>query len=342
MKKKYGLAVVMVLIIMAIGCGNNEDEYEYGPDEPIPYEIREQEIEKEMEQIRTIESDEIERVRLTDYEQNLDYNLDFRDSFITKCDEEIEYYLADSEKMIELQNCVAEFNRTVFNNDYSISRSEGYGSFRYTLSVKESTAYPTRDTYFSKDGMEGSYPGGWDELLSLIEETIDESQQVELDFETEEWLPLEEYYKKYPERKKDFIEGIESCPEIEEMVPGRFHETVNEIIVDYDTLSDEEMWTKYNLSEIWFTTEEYASEKEERELCGFIIVNYLVDKGYILQLDYKEDVANYIDGIESFWDEENLKIVSFDLDNDQFYLAKIPSEVSLQNIFEVEVSEYSW
>ena len=168
MKKKYGLAVVMVLIIMAIGCGNNEDEYEYGPDEPIPYEIREQEIEKEMEQIRTIESDEIERVSLTDYEQNLDYDLDFRDNVITKCDEEIEYYLADSEKMIELQNYVAEFNRTVFNNDYSISRSEGYGSFRYTLSVKESTAYPTRDTYFSKDGMEGAYPGGWDELLYIL------------------------------------------------------------------------------------------------------------------------------------------------------------------------------
>ena len=131
--------------------------------------------------------------------------------------------------------------------------------------------------------------------------------------------------------------GIEACPELEKIIPAKFHKLVNQIITDYNLLSDSEMWGKYNLSEIWFTVDEYVNEKRERGLLGFIIVNCLVDEGFILQIDYKEEISDYIDSIAEFW-KDNLKVVSFDLDNDQIYLAKVLKDVETKNIFEVKVN----
>lgn len=135
------------------------------------------------------------------------------------------------------------------------------------------------------------------------------------------------------------IKGIPNCPTLEKIIPGRFHEGVDCIITDYKTLSDNEMWTKHNLSDIWFTADEYVEEKSSRELLGFIIVNYLVDEGYILQLDYKDNPNDYIADMESYW-AEDVKVISFDLDNDQLYLAKVPCNVDLQNIYEVDAKDY--
>jgi len=47
------------------------------------------------------------------------------------------------------------------------------------------------------------------------------------------------------------VYGIPGNPELERIIPGRFHSFVNEIINDYKTLPDEEFWKKYNLKEIW-------------------------------------------------------------------------------------------
>lgn len=136
-----------------------------------------------------------------------------------------------------------------------------------------------------------------------------------------------------------FVKGISNCPNLEAIIPERFHEGVERIIVDYKTLSDNEMWSKHNLSNIWFTVDEYVEEKSSRELLGFIIVNYLVDEGYILQLDYKENPDDYIEDMESYW-VGDVKVISFDLDNDQLYLAKVPCNADFQNIYEVAVKGY--
>ena len=132
-------------------------------------------------------------------------------------------------------------------------------------------------------------------------------------------------------------DGIETCPDLEKIIPAKFHKLVNQIITDYNSLSDSEMWKKYNLSEIWFSVGEYINEKEARGLLGFIIVNCLVDEGFILQMDYKEEISDYVDSIAEFW-KENLKVVSFDLDNDQIYLAKVLKDADTKNIFEVKVN----
>jgi len=83
-------------------------------------------------------------------------------------------------------------------------------------------------------------------------------------------------------------------PELERIIPGKFHSFVNEIINDYKTLPDEEFWKKYNLKEIWFDVEEYKEDNKDKNLLGTIIVFMLVDKDYILQLDYKEELIDYI------------------------------------------------
>jgi len=40
------------------------------------------------------------------------------------------------------------------------------------------------------------------------------------------------------------------------------------------------------LKEIWFDVEEYKEDNKDKNLLGTIIVFMLVDKDYILQLDY--------------------------------------------------------
>lgn len=72
---------------------------------------------------------------------------------------------------------------------------------------------------------------------------------------------------------------------------------------------------------------------------GFIIVNLLVNKNYILQLDWKEDPTDYLGGLHSCWNCEE-KIVEFDLDNDQLYLAKVPKVNEPANLYEVKIRNY--
>jgi len=55
------------------------------------------------------------------------------------------------------------------------------------------------------------------------------------------------------------------------------------------------IWKKYNLKEIWFDVEEYKEDNKDKNLLGTIIVFMLVDKDYILQLDYKEELIDYIE-----------------------------------------------
>jgi len=99
---------------------------------------------------------------------------------------------------------------------------------------------------------------------------------------------------------------------------------VNEVIGDYNTLSDEEFWKKYNLREIWFDVKEYEEDNKAKNMLGTIIVFLLVEKEYILQLDYKEDLVDYIEDIDNYWAKEEVKLISFEVDNDQQYYAYVP------------------
>lgn len=130
---------------------------------------------------------------------------------------------------------------------------------------------------------------------------------------------------------------------IRDVIPARFLHSIDQLVRDYGALSDEEMWEKYDLRDIWFEPEDYSAVKKQTAcLLGFLIVNYLVGEGYIIQLDWKDEdeILECFDDQESFWEDQELKIVQFDLDNDQYYLAKVPKNASFKYLFEVTISDF--
>lgn len=62
-------------------------------------------------------------------------------------------------------------------------------------------------------------------------------------------------------------------------------------------------------------------------------------RDYILQLDYKEDLEDYVDSIKNFWNESETKLVQFILNNDQNYYAWVSKEVNIKNMYEVNIED---
>ncbi|WP_242274559.1 PoNi-like cognate immunity protein [Bacillus cereus group sp. BfR-BA-01310] len=141
----------------------------------------------------------------------------------------------------------------------------------------------------------------------------------------------------------EIIEGIENNPLLETIIPIRWHSFVNELIHDYKIMSDSSFYEKYKktigIGQVWFLPQEYEKENEQKNLLGSLIVFALTEKDYILQLDYKEDLEDYIDNIKNFWSESETKLVQFILDNDQNYYAWVPKEVDIQNMYEVKIED---
>lgn len=157
-------------------------------------------------------------------------------------------------------------------------------------------------------------------------------------------IDLSEYnYEDETEEIEEIIEGIEHNPLLENIIPSRWHAFVNELIHDYKVLDDSEFYEKYKetigMNQIWFLLQEYEEENEQKNLLGSLIVFYLTEKDYILQLDYKEDLEDYIDNLKNFWKESETKLVQFILDNDQNYYAWVPKEVNIKNMYEVDIED---
>ncbi|MDE6625164.1 MAG: DUF1911 domain-containing protein [Lachnospiraceae bacterium] len=132
---------------------------------------------------------------------------------------------------------------------------------------------------------------------------------------------------------------IEQNRELHEVVPNQFRNLVNQVIMDYGNLDDAEFWGKYQLENVWYTVDEFSKENAEKKLLGAIIVNILVEKDYILQLDYKEDIEEYAANMKNYWGSVPVKMISFDLNNDQYYYAIVPKEVQLDKLYEIFVTE---
>ena len=124
------------------------------------------------------------------------------------------------------------------------------------------------------------------------------------------------------------------------IIPDMYYEEVMEYIKDYRELKEEEFYKKYeeHIKGIWFTVEEYKKWNKGGKKEGFLIVNYLVDKEVILQLDYKEEIEDYIETIESIWESKEIKLVNYDLENDQNYYMYVLKKAPLE-LYEVKMKE---
>lgn len=137
---------------------------------------------------------------------------------------------------------------------------------------------------------------------------------------------------------KEYIGGIPANINLEQIVPKKFHSIVNQIIIDYYSLNEREFWDKYKLNQIWFNFEDFLKEKKNG-LLGTIIIFALVEKGYVLQIDYKEDINLYKKYFINYWNTTDTVLIRFELNNDQEYYAMVPSDYNLENVYEINISK---
>ncbi|MCU5269667.1 PoNi-like cognate immunity protein [Bacillus cereus] len=155
-------------------------------------------------------------------------------------------------------------------------------------------------------------------------------------------IDLSEYhYEDETEEIEDIVEGIEHNPALENIIPPKWHSLVNELIHDYENMNDSSFYEKYKktigIGQVWFLPQEYEEENEQKNLLGSLIVFALTVRDYILQLDYKEDLEDYIDNLKNFWNVSETKLVQFILENDQNYYAWVPKEANIPNMYEVKI-----
>ncbi|HFJ9428822.1 DUF1911 domain-containing protein [Bacillus cereus] len=155
-------------------------------------------------------------------------------------------------------------------------------------------------------------------------------------------IDLSEYhYEDETEEIEDIVEGIENNPALENIIPPKWHSLVNELIHDYENMDDSSFYEKYKktigIGQVWFLPQEYEEENEQKNLLGSLIVFALTVRDYILQLDYKDDLEDYIDNLKNFWNVSETKLVQFILENDQNYYAWVPKEASIPNMYEVKI-----
>ncbi len=139
----------------------------------------------------------------------------------------------------------------------------------------------------------------------------------------------------------EIIEGIENNPLLEKIIPTKWHAFVNELVHDYEVMADSSFYEKYKkvmgFDQIWFQYQEYEEANEQKDLLGSLIVFAMVDKGYLLQLDYKEDLEEYYSSLKDFWNPTKTKLVQFMVDNDQYYYALLPIDMNMKEMYEVNL-----
>lgn len=65
----------------------------------------------------------------------------------------------------------------------------------------------------------------------------------------------------------------------------------------------------------------------------------MTETGYILQLDYKDDLEDYDTSIKNYWNDSKTKLVQFILNNDQNYYARVPMEENVEKMYEVNIQD---
>ena len=122
------------------------------------------------------------------------------------------------------------------------------------------------------------------------------------------------------------------------IIPAELREYICRAIVDYNILSTEDMWNKYQLSNVWSTVGEFQADRA-RGCLGYLIVNLLLNKEYVFTPNFKEDPKGVFEDKRNWWGTET-KVVELDLGNNLYYLAKVPAVSTLESIYEVKIKEF--
>ena len=151
----------------------------------------------------------------------------------------------------------------------------------------------------------------------------------EMEFTTEKMLdfPKETYKKGIPEYKR-----------LEKIIPVKFHEITNNLLVDFKTLSDEDFYYDYGLID-WIDYDDYIEQKKRPELLGRVLIRLLSKEDYILAFEVDEfDRLEDIDEYKNFWGRRKVKPVCFWIDGVcRYYIAYIPKSSKIKSIFNIDI-----
>ena len=148
----------------------------------------------------------------------------------------------------------------------------------------------------------------------------------EMEFTTEKMLDSS---------KENYKEGIPEYPRLEKIIPVKFHEITNNLLVDFKTLSDEDFYDKYELIDR-IDYDDYIEQKKRPELLGRVLIYLLIDNWYILEFD-ELDALEEVDHYKDFWGRRKVKPVCFCLDENCCYIAYIPKSSKIKSIFNIDI-----
>ena len=135
--------------------------------------------------------------------------------------------------------------------------------------------------------------------------------------------------------KETYKEGIPEYKRLEKIIPIKFHEVTNNLLVDFKTLSDEDFYDKYELIDR-IDYDDYIEQKKRSELLGRALIYLLIDNWYILEFD-ELDALEEIDHYKDFWGRRKVKPVCFCLDENCCYIAYIPKSSKIKSIFNIDI-----
>ena len=148
----------------------------------------------------------------------------------------------------------------------------------------------------------------------------------EMEFTTEKMLDSS---------KENYKEGIPEYPRLEKIIPAKFHEITNNLLIDFKTLSDEDFYDKYELIDR-IDYDDYIEQKKRPELLGRVLIYLLIDNWYILEFD-ELDALEEVDHYKDFWGRRKVKPVCFCLDENCCYIAYIPKSSKIKSIFNIDI-----
>ncbi|WIL45271.1 PoNi-like cognate immunity protein [Bacillus bombysepticus] len=274
-----------------------------------------------------------------------------------------------NDAVIDFLLCASDIGYTKMTNRYY--KENPYAKMREIIEFAQTDkkeASKRLQTYMEKEWFKGHYDYEWKnahkepgyvgywsfetaaivKILELDDTSLKDNNHYPYDlahYKNEmkfKHIDLSEYhYEDETEEIEDIVEGIEHNPALENIIPPRWHSLVNELIHDYENMNDSSFYEKYKktigIGQVWFLPQEYEEENEQKNLLGSLIVFALTVRDYILQLDYKDDLEDYIDNLKNFWNVSETKLVQFILENDQNYYAWVPKEASIPNMYEVKI-----
>ncbi|MGX5627841.1 PoNi-like cognate immunity protein [Bacillus cereus] len=274
-----------------------------------------------------------------------------------------------NEAVIDFLLCASDIGYTNMTNRYY--KENPYAKTREIIElaqIDKKEASKRLQTYMEKEWFKGHYDYEWKnahkepgyvgywsfetaalaKILELDDISLKDNNHYPYDlahYKNEmkfKHIDLSEYhYEDETEEIEDIVEGIEHNPALENIIPPKWHSLVNELIHDYENMNDSSFYEKYKktigIGQVWFLPQEYEEENEQKNLLGSLIVFALTVRDYILQLDYKEDLEDYIDNLKNFWNGSETKLIQFILENDRNYYAWVPKEANIPNMYEVRI-----